>query len=143
MVIDVPIGTPGELAIRGPNLMASYQGQEEDAAKSAQLEGFFKTGDAGYMDTNGYIYLTDRVKELIKVKGCANIMTDHEVVLKRANYNYTETKLPLRSWSRFFSVILWSLMLRFVGFTSRMRPQNIQWHISLQQNHLTNTRSLL
>lgn len=50
--------------------MARYQDQEESVAKSVLVDGFFRTGDAGYIDDDGFIYLTDRVKELIKVKGC-------------------------------------------------------------------------
>ncbi|KAH6642754.1 4-coumarate-CoA ligase [Boeremia exigua] len=65
---DVERGTPGELWIRGPNIMRGYV-QHSATTEDGFRDGFFPTGDVGYVDDQGFVYLVDRLKELIKVKG--------------------------------------------------------------------------
>jgi acyl-CoA synthetase (AMP-forming)/AMP-acid ligase II len=59
----------GEIWIRGPNVMKGYLKNQKATASSIDAEGFFHTGDVGYVDAAGDFFITDRVKELIKVKG--------------------------------------------------------------------------
>ncbi|KAF4547704.1 AMP-binding enzyme 1 [Elsinoe fawcettii] len=67
---DVAIGDPGELAVRGPNLMQGYvRTSTTQQAADFLPDGFFPTGDIGYIDEQGFCYLVDRAKEMIKVKG--------------------------------------------------------------------------
>jgi 4-coumarate--CoA ligase len=66
---EVPIGTEGELWISGPNVFRGYHNNPEATSSSLTPDGFFKTGDIGYEDKDGNMYITDRVKELIKFKG--------------------------------------------------------------------------
>ncbi|KAK3115292.1 hypothetical protein LTR53_005515 [Teratosphaeriaceae sp. CCFEE 6253] len=77
---DVPRGQPGELLIRGPNIMAGYVGPPM-LTESAMLDGFLKTGDVGYVDEEDFVYLVDRVKEMIKVKGNQVAPAELEAVL--------------------------------------------------------------
>lgn len=65
----VPIGQEGELWIKGPNVFLGYHNNPTATDASITTDGFFKTGDVGYEDKNGNMYITDRVKELIKYKG--------------------------------------------------------------------------
>ena len=65
----VPTGTEGEVWIKGPNVFQGYHNNAEATASSLTADGFFKTGDIGYEDEDGNMYITDRVKELIKYKG--------------------------------------------------------------------------
>ncbi|HKI97692.1 MAG TPA: 4-coumarate--CoA ligase family protein [bacterium] len=58
----------GELWIRGPQIMKGYLGQPEATAESIDPEGWYKTGDVGFVDDEGYFFIVDRVKELIKYK---------------------------------------------------------------------------
>jgi len=58
----------GELWVRGPNVMLGYWKNEEATAKALR-EGWLLTGDLGYLDEEGYIYITDRKKDLILVRG--------------------------------------------------------------------------
>ncbi len=66
---DVPLGSPGEIAIKGPQVMSGYWGRPEETAKSFTADGFFKSGDIGFMDERGYIKLVDRKKDMILVSG--------------------------------------------------------------------------
>jgi long-chain acyl-CoA synthetase len=63
------IGLPGEIAIRGPQVMAGYWQRDDETAKSMTADGFFKTGDVGIMDENGYTRIVDRKKDMILVSG--------------------------------------------------------------------------
>jgi long-chain acyl-CoA synthetase len=66
---EVPLGSAGEIAIRGPQVMAGYWNRPEDTAKSITPDGFFKTGDVGIMDDRGFVRIVDRKKDMILVSG--------------------------------------------------------------------------
>ena len=63
-----PLGEKGEVCVIGPQVMAGYLGREEATAKS-MINGRFHTGDVGYIDEDGYIFLVDRIKDLILCGG--------------------------------------------------------------------------
>ncbi|MDN4056481.1 long-chain-fatty-acid--CoA ligase [Massilia sp. YIM B02763] len=65
----LPVGSVGEIAIRGPQVMAGYWNRPEDTAKVMTADGFFKSGDVGIMDDNGYVKIVDRKKDMILVSG--------------------------------------------------------------------------
>jgi long-chain acyl-CoA synthetase len=65
----VPLGQPGEIAIRGPQVMAGYWNRPDETAKVMTPDGFFKSGDIGIMDERGYVKIVDRKKDMILVSG--------------------------------------------------------------------------
>jgi long-chain acyl-CoA synthetase len=65
----VPLGVAGEIAIRGPQVMAGYWQRDDETAKVMTADGFFKTGDVGIMDERGYTRIVDRKKDMILVSG--------------------------------------------------------------------------
>jgi 4-coumarate--CoA ligase len=67
--VEVPHGKEGELWIKGPNTFLGYHNNPAATSASMTPDGFFKTGDIGYEDKDGNMWITDRVKELIKYKG--------------------------------------------------------------------------
>jgi long-chain acyl-CoA synthetase len=69
---DVPDGTVGELWTRSPQNMKGYWANEDATRAAIDDDGWFKTGDAGYRDANGFLFLHDRVKDMI-VSGGENI----------------------------------------------------------------------
>jgi 4-coumarate--CoA ligase len=66
---DCPPGEEGELWVRGPQVMAGYLGRPDATAATLSPDGWLRTGDLARIDADGYLFIVDRVKELIKVKG--------------------------------------------------------------------------
>jgi long-chain acyl-CoA synthetase len=66
---DVPAGEPGEICIRGPQVMAGYWMRPDETAKVMTPDGYFKSGDVGVMDERGYVTIVDRKKDMILVSG--------------------------------------------------------------------------
>ncbi len=66
---EVPVGTPGEICIRGPQVMAGYWQRPDETAKVMTADGFMRTGDIGTMDERGYFRVVDRKKDMILVSG--------------------------------------------------------------------------
>lgn len=66
---ELPIGQPGEICLRGPQVMAGYWNRPDETAKVMTPDGFFKTGDIGVMDERGYTKIVDRKKDMILVSG--------------------------------------------------------------------------
>ena len=66
---EVPLGTPGEIAIKGPQVMAGYWQRPDETEKVMTADGFFRTGDIGTVDERGYFKIVDRKKDMILVSG--------------------------------------------------------------------------
>jgi long-chain acyl-CoA synthetase len=67
--IPVALGERGEIAIRGPQVMAGYWGRQDETDNVMTADGFFKSGDIGIMDDRGYTKIVDRKKDMILVSG--------------------------------------------------------------------------
>ncbi|WP_447746822.1 long-chain-fatty-acid--CoA ligase [Variovorax boronicumulans] len=65
----VPLGEKGEMCIRGPNVMKGYWNKPEATADSTTFDGFFRTGDVGYMDEDGFVFIVDRCKDMLLCSG--------------------------------------------------------------------------
>jgi long-chain acyl-CoA synthetase len=66
---EVPLGQPGEIVIKGPQVMAGYWQRPDETAKVMTPDGFFKSGDIGTMDERGYFKIVDRKKDMVLVSG--------------------------------------------------------------------------
>jgi acyl-CoA synthetase (AMP-forming)/AMP-acid ligase II len=78
---EVAQGTEGELWIRGPQIMKGYLDQPQETAACLDREGWYHTGDVGYVDAEGYFFIVDRTKELIKYKGLQVAPAELEALL--------------------------------------------------------------
>jgi len=66
---DMPLGEPGEICARGPQVMPGYWNRPDETAKVMTADGFFRTGDIGTMDPQGRVKIIDRKKDMISVSG--------------------------------------------------------------------------
>lgn len=81
--IEVPFGTPGEICIRGPQVMAGYWNKPEDTKSALTADGFFKSGDIGIMNEDGYTKIIDRKKDMIIVSGFKVYPNELEEVISK------------------------------------------------------------
>lgn len=95
----LPAGSVGELVIRGPNVTRGYQNNPE-ANRSAFVNGWFRTGDQGVMDADGYFRLTGRLKEIINRGGekvspreVDEVLLDHPAVAQAVTFALPHDKL--------------------------------------------------
>lgn len=78
---DVGIGEPGELCIRGPQVMKGYWQRPEETAEAFTEDGFLRTGDMAKIDERGFVYIIDRTKDMINVSGFNVYPNEIEAVL--------------------------------------------------------------
>ncbi|MCC7286809.1 MAG: long-chain-fatty-acid--CoA ligase [Burkholderiaceae bacterium] len=78
---EVPAGAAGEIAIRGPQVMAGYWQRPEETAKVMTADGYFRSGDIGMVDERGYFRIVDRKKDMILVSGFTVYPNEIEDVL--------------------------------------------------------------
>jgi len=77
---ELPIGEDGELIVRGPQVMKGYWKAPEETARALR-NGWLHTGDIGHVDAEGYTYIVDRKKEMIKYKGFGVAPAEIEALL--------------------------------------------------------------
>jgi len=77
----LPLGEAGEIGIKGPQVMAGYWNQPEETRKAFTADGYFKSGDIGFMDGDGYVTIVDRIKDMIVVGGFKVFPNEVEEVL--------------------------------------------------------------
>jgi len=80
---EVSGGAPGEIAIKGPQVMAGYWRRRDDHNQVFTPDGYFKTGDIGIMDTSGFVRIVDRKKDMILVSGFNVYPNEIEEVVSR------------------------------------------------------------
>lgn len=96
---EVPLNQEGEIAIKGPQVMKGYWNLPEETANVMTENGFFRTGDIGVMDSDGFIKIVDRKKDMILVSGfnvypneIEEIVSRHPKVLEVAAIGVTDEK---------------------------------------------------
>src|SRR5690606_21015619 len=67
--VDLDIGEIGEICVRGPQVSPGYWNRPDETESAFDKDGFFRTGDIGLIDEQGYIYIKDRKKDMIVVSG--------------------------------------------------------------------------
>jgi len=80
---DLGIGQEGEICVRGPQVMSGYLNNPQATADTVDEDRWLHTGDLGYLDADGHLYVVDRLKELIKYKGFQVPPAELEAVLLR------------------------------------------------------------
>jgi PAS domain S-box-containing protein len=112
---DVPIGELGEIWVRGPQVMKGYLNNPEVTRRVLDEEGWFRTGDIGYADPDGYIYVLDRATDLVKFRGLQ--YRDGELLLSMVEDRTRQREDQRRL--RFQSLLLDSVRESIVGIDER------------------------
>ncbi|MCH1490182.1 MAG: acyl--CoA ligase [Ilumatobacteraceae bacterium] len=97
---ELPSGERGELQVRAPSMFREYWNKPEATANSFAEDGWFKTGDVAYIDTDGHLFIVDRIKDLI-IRGGENIgcggveaaLSSHPKVIEAAVYSVPDDRL--------------------------------------------------
>ncbi len=79
--IELPLGHAGEICIKGPQVMTEYWNMPEETRNAFTSDGYFRSGDIGFMDQNGYVKIIDRKKDMIIVSGFKVYPNEVEEVL--------------------------------------------------------------
>jgi acyl-CoA synthetase (AMP-forming)/AMP-acid ligase II len=93
---DLPAGLPGEVWVRGPQVMKGYLNNPEATARTVDPEGWLRTGDIGIVDEDGYLEIVDRLKELIKVNGFQVAPAELEALLLKHPCIADAAVIPVR-----------------------------------------------
>ncbi|MEM9108339.1 MAG: AMP-binding protein, partial [Pseudomonadota bacterium] len=96
---SLPLGEVGEICIRGPQVMVGYWNRPEETAKVMTEDGFFRSGDMGYMDETGYVRIVDRKKDMVLVSGfnvypneIEEVAASHDGILEAAAIGVPDEK---------------------------------------------------
>ncbi len=104
---DATQGNSGEIVVRGPHVMTGYWNKPEETAKALQ-DGWVFTGDAGYFDDEGYLYIVDRVKDMV-VTGGENVFTtevENAVISHEAVQDVAVIGIPHEEWGEAVQAIV-------------------------------------
>ena len=122
---DLPLeaGGVGELVIRGPQVMLGYRNNQEANRQTFDDSGWMRTGDIGYYDTDGFLYIVDRMKELIKVKGLQESPDFSFFLLPPFFLLLLHCRLHQQSWRTFYGVSQELRMLQLLVFRAAGRER--------------------
>jgi acyl-CoA synthetase (AMP-forming)/AMP-acid ligase II len=105
--VDCPQGTSGEIVVRGPHTMQGYWNKPEQT-EQALVDGWVFTGDAGYFDSEGYLFIVDRVKDMV-VTGGENVFTtevENAVISHDAVQDVAVIGIPDEEWGEAVHAII-------------------------------------
>ena len=144
--IEEPHGTPGEICIRGPQVMSGYWQNPIETSKAMTADGYFKSGDIGTMDDNGFVKIIDRKKDLIIVSGfnvypneLEDVIATHPDVLECAAIGipdeHSGEAVKIFIVKR-HATLTENEMMRFCkeNFTNYKRPQSIEFRAELPKS---------
>jgi long-chain acyl-CoA synthetase len=103
--LEVELAGDGELLVRGPSVFAGYWQKPAEAMESFDQDGWFRTGDIGHVDTNGFLFITDRKKELLKTSG-GKLVAPQPIENKLKNSSLVAQAALVGDRHKFISVLL-------------------------------------
>ncbi|KAG5049501.1 hypothetical protein JHK85_010604 [Glycine max] len=144
-VVDIETGKPlppqkeGELWFKSPTIMKGYLGNLEATSATIDSEGWLRTGDLGYIDENGFVYIVERIKELIKYNGyqvtpaeLESVVLSHLLIVDAA----VTVCYPITFSLSFFIISMtfsWRNKDMFAGLKMK-KLDRYQWHMCKMEN---------
>lgn len=104
--IDLKFDPEGEILLKGPNVTSGYWEKPEQTLEAFDNEGYFKTGDLGYLDKKGFLFLTGRKKDLIVLSNGKNVSPDKIESRIKENYPVVEDIAVTHQKDQLFAVII-------------------------------------
>ena len=123
--LDVRIGECSEIQIRGESVFKGYHNRPDLNAQAFTEDGFYRSGDQGYFDEDGYLYFTGRIKELLKTS-TGKYVSPNPIELEIIRHPLVEQALVIANDHKFVSAIIW---LNPVGARRMLKPQNEDYSI--------------
>lgn len=103
--VEVRIADDGEILVRGPSVFQGYWNMPEETAAAFTPDGFFKTGDVGNLDDDGYLSVTDRKKDLIKTSG-GKFIAPQPIERKLQVHQYVSEAIIIGDRRKFPAVVI-------------------------------------
>ena len=103
--LECKLAADGELLVRGPSVFAGYWQKPETSAECFDQEGWFRTGDIGHIDADGFLFITDRKKELLKTSG-GKLVAPHPIENKLTNNLMVAQAALIGDRHKFVSVLI-------------------------------------
>jgi hypothetical protein len=121
-LVPVGAGVEGEIAVRGPNVMRCYFKNPEATAAALTADGWLRTGDLGRMDSDGYVFVTGRLEELI-IKGGENIAPREVDEALHAHPDVVEAAAFARPCARYGETVEAAVKLKARSTASEEEPR--------------------
>ncbi len=115
--VAVKISGDGEILVDGPNVMMGYY-RNASATASTYTASWFKTGDIGYLDRDGFLYITDRKKDLLKTSG-GKFIAPQEIESLLTHSLYVDKAIVVGDQRKYASALIFPNMIALKGFAER------------------------
>ncbi|MEM6602450.1 MAG: long-chain fatty acid--CoA ligase [Pseudomonadota bacterium] len=133
--VEIKICDDGEIAAKGPNIMLGYY-KDEEKTKDALRDGWFHTGDVGHIDERGFLFITDRKKELLKLS-TGKYIAPNPIENKLATYPFIEQSILVGDRQKFCAVIL----ILTESYRAKTGPEKVKKDISRAIKSINKTLS--
>lgn len=122
-LLDVKIGENNEILIKGDTIFKGYY-NEPELSKQAFVDGYFKTGDAGRLDENGYLFLTDRIKDIFKTSS-GKYIAPQKIESLLGNDKFIEQIIVIGNERKYITALIVPAAMHFASLVEKLNLQSL------------------